>query len=99
MSLSAFERETVITFSDGEETATVYTAQRPIITKLKRNPAARLIEEGKFEGSAWATFELDQSLVSFRRPRAKLALSEEERQERAERLRAVRAKASAGSKA
>ena len=45
MSLTAPERETVITFSDEDDMATVHTHQRRIITKLKNNPAAELIED------------------------------------------------------
>jgi hypothetical protein len=44
LSLTAPERETVITFSDADETATVHTHQRRIITKLANNPAAKQIE-------------------------------------------------------
>jgi hypothetical protein len=40
LSLTAPERETVITFSDADDTATVHTHQRRIITKLRNNPAA-----------------------------------------------------------
>lgn len=57
MSLTAPERETIITLNDEDETAYVYSAQRPWITKLKQNPAAILLEEGTHEGSAWARFE------------------------------------------
>ena len=35
MSLTAPERETVIVFSDADDTATVHTHQRRIITKLR----------------------------------------------------------------
>jgi len=87
MSLTAVERETVVTFNDADEAAHVYTTQRPIITKLKANPAARLIEEGVFDGTAWARFELPKALISFRSKQVVLALTEEERAERAERLR------------
>jgi hypothetical protein len=40
MSLTAPERETVITFSDEDGTAMVHTHQRKIITKLEKNPLA-----------------------------------------------------------
>src|SRR5215218_6974404 len=40
MSLTAPERETVITFSDEDDTARVHTHQRRITTKLLNNPAA-----------------------------------------------------------
>jgi hypothetical protein len=61
MSLTAPERETVITFNDEDDTALIYTAQRPTITKLRKNPSAKLIEEGTFDGSAWARFEIPKS--------------------------------------
>jgi hypothetical protein len=65
LSLTAPERETVITFSDGDETATVHTHQRKIITKLKNNPAATLVADLTFEGSAGAVFEIPADLITF----------------------------------
>jgi hypothetical protein len=50
LSLTAPERETVITFSDADETATVHTHQRRIITKLRNNPAATKVDDLTFEG-------------------------------------------------
>lgn len=40
MSFTEFEREAIISFNDGDPVAYVYTAQRPVITRLKNNPAA-----------------------------------------------------------
>ena len=65
MSLTAPERETVITFSDEDDTATVHTHQRRIITKLKNNPAAELIEDVSFDGTTGAVFELPVWAISF----------------------------------
>ena len=65
MSLTAPERETVVTFSDEDDTATVHTHQRRIITKLKNNPAAELIEDISFDGTAGAVFELPVWAISF----------------------------------
>ena len=90
MSLTAAERETIVNFNDGEETAYVYTAQRRIITKLRRNAAAVLVEEGHFEGTAWARFELSAALISFRSVRVKRELSDEQRAELRERMQRVR---------
>ena len=90
MSLTAFERETVVNFNDGENIAEVYTAQRPVITKLKKNPAAKLIEEGTFEGSVWARFELPKALVSFRSGRVKRQLTQEQRRDASERMKRAR---------
>lgn len=65
MSLTAPERETVITFSDADDTATVHTHQRKIITKLKNNPAAELVEDISFDGTAGAIFRLPVWAISF----------------------------------
>jgi hypothetical protein len=87
VSLTAAERETIITMNDEDDWAEIWTAQRRIITKLKKNVAARLIAEGKHDGSPWAQFRLPAELVSFRSKRVSLELTDEERQERATRLR------------
>jgi hypothetical protein len=65
LSLTAPERETVIGFSDEDGMATVHTHQRRIITKLKNNPAAELIEDISFDGTAGAVFELPVWAISF----------------------------------
>jgi hypothetical protein len=88
MALSALERETVIVFNDAEDCASVYTAQRRIITQLKKNPAATLNEEGSFEGSAWATFELPKKFISFRSKTR--TFCEPERSRRAAQLKRTR---------
>jgi hypothetical protein len=73
LSLTAPERETVIAFSDADDTATIHTHQRRVITKLRNNPAATEIEDQTFEGSAGAVFELPADLISFRTGRRKLS--------------------------
>jgi hypothetical protein len=90
VSLTATERETIVTLNDEDETAHVYTAQRSWITKLKRNPAATLLEEGTHDGSAWARFELPKGLVSFRSTRVKRELTEEQREGLRERMAKAR---------
>ncbi len=81
MSLNAPERETVITFSDEDDTATIHTHQRKIITKLKNNPAAELIEDISFDGTAGAVFEIPANLISFRSMRRTgRKLTEQQRQ-------------------
>lgn len=84
MALTRDERETIVNMSDGEDIAYVYTAQRRIITRLKKNPSATLVEEGSFEGSVWARFTIPARLVSFR---TGVRLTEEQRRVRAENLR------------
>jgi hypothetical protein len=73
VSLTAPERETVITFSDADDTATIHTHQRRIITKLKNNPAATEVEDISFDGTAGAVFELPAELIGFRSGRRKLS--------------------------
>src|SRR3954465_2055216 len=73
LSLTAPERETVITFSDEDDTATVHTHQRRIITKLRNNPAASELEDLTFQGTAGAVFEIPADLISFRSGRRKLS--------------------------
>jgi pimeloyl-ACP methyl ester carboxylesterase len=87
MSLTEHERETIIGMSDGGELAQVYTAQRKVITRLKNNPAAVLVEEGTHDGSAWARFTIPVGLVSFRQTKVRRELTEEQRAAAAERLR------------
>ena len=84
MALTRDERETIVNMNDGEDIAYIYTAQRRIITRLKNNPSATLVEEGSFEGSVWARFTMPARLVSFR---AGVRLTEEQRQARAANLR------------
>jgi PHD/YefM family antitoxin component YafN of YafNO toxin-antitoxin module len=79
MSLTAPERETVIVGSDADDGLTIWTAQRPVITKLKNNPAAVLLEEGRHEGPAWARFSLPADLLSFRTRRRQLGSEARER--------------------
>jgi hypothetical protein len=86
--LNPYERETVISFTDAEPLASVYTSQRRVITKLKKNPAARLVEEQVFEGSPQAWFEIPKQFIAFR-SKAR-SLGAEEGQRRAARLRASR---------
>lgn len=77
-SLTAPERETVCTLSDADELMTVWTAQRPMITKLRRNPAAVLLEEGKIGSSVWARFQVPSGLLTIRNPRKSLTASQRE---------------------
>lgn len=69
MAFTKAERETTIVFSDAGKVAEIYTAQRRMITKLSKNPAARLIESGRSGTSPWARFEIDPALITFRSKR------------------------------
>jgi hypothetical protein len=86
MGLTALERETVVSFNDADEMALVVTHQRRVITRLRKNPAAVLLEEGVFETSRWARFALPKNLISFRSKKA--VFTEAERSRRAAQLAA-----------
>jgi len=81
------ERETVILSSDADDHWKIWTAQRPLITRLKKNPAATLVNEGAHGSSAWAEFTLPAALLSFRSIRRTRTLTDEQRREAADRLR------------
>jgi len=91
MSLTDYERETIINMNDGEAIARIFTAQRRLITRLKNNPAAVLVDEGSHEGSAWARFTIPAELVSFRSVRIKRELTDEQRRALSEAMRERRA--------
>jgi hypothetical protein len=89
-SLTAAERETVIIFNDLDDVAHVATHQRTVLTKLRRNPAAREIRDMTHGPTAGAEFELPKALISFRTGRRTgRPLTEDERQALAARLRSV----------
>lgn len=78
MALTEYERETIILLNDGEDVARIRTHQRKVITQLKKNPSAVLLDEGVFEGTGWAEFTIPASLVSFRKQERK-QLTQEQR--------------------
>jgi hypothetical protein len=63
----------VITFNDADDTATIHTHQRRIITKLLNNRAATKVDDLTFDGTAGAVFEIPADLISFRSGRRKLS--------------------------
>ncbi len=85
-SLTAPERETIISWSDAEDLAYIWTAQRTVITKLKANPAALLITEGTTGTTAWAEFRLPARLVSFRTRTIRRSMTTEQRRAAGARL-------------
>jgi len=71
-SLTAIERETIITMNDDEDFMEIHTAQKPVITSLKKNPSAELLEEGTMGKTAWANFKLPKGLITFRSGKKKV---------------------------
>ena len=69
MSLTADERETTITWCDADDKVLIYTAQRPMLSALSKNPSAVLVEAGMSGTSAWARYEIPVGLVTIRKGR------------------------------
>lgn len=87
MSLTAQERETVITATDGDSEVRIWTAQRRYITRLRKHAKAKEIATGFHDGTEWAEFTVpaDQwnPATGIKRDRN---LTDEQRAELAERL-------------
>jgi hypothetical protein len=73
--LTKIEQETVITFNAAEKTAHVQTFMRRIITKLDKNPNAKVLDRSMFGDTEGVTYELPVNCISFRR--GKLGLMDE----------------------
>ncbi len=71
-SLTALERETIVTMNDDEDFMEIHTSQKPVITGLKKNPSAELLEEGNWGTTAWANFKLPKGLITFRSGKKKV---------------------------
>lgn len=85
-SLTAAERETVINWSDDNDTAHIWTSQRRVITKLRANPSAEIVKEGTIGTTAWAEFRLPARLISFRTKTTQRTMTAEQRRAAGERL-------------
>lgn len=88
--LTALERETTLTMNDGEPTVRINTAQRRILTALRKKPTVfREIATGFHGTTEWAEFEVDTSEVSFNLAasgRERRQLTEDQRQELSNRM-------------
>lgn len=90
--MEALDRETVITWNDADgSVATVYTAQRPMTTRLAKIRGAEKVEVHRTERGDWTgeTWEVPLASVLPRNV-GKRQLSEEQRKVLGERLRRVR---------
>lgn len=66
--LTAPERETMVNACDADDFITVWSAQRRIITRLRKLACAELLEEGHYGTTVWAKFKLPVEALSFRNP-------------------------------
>lgn len=69
MKLTNYERETIITFNEAEQTANVYTCNKALIHKLdgfcKNHSVIIRVQEDEFS----KTYKLPKKLISIRQPR------------------------------
>lgn len=90
-SLSAYERETILTMNDGEPIVKIETSQRRILTALRKKPTVfREIETGYFGTTEWARFEVNADEASFNLAgagRERRQLTDEQRAELSRRAR------------
>lgn len=95
MSIPTEEQETVISYSRSEDSASIWTNDSTVITKLDKLAASspdyyKLIDTGYMNGSIVCKeyYVADKSLISFRSGRIKREITEEQRKELAERAKA-----------
>ena len=74
---TAAERETIIRWDDEADLVSIWSAQRPVITKLRRNPAFTEVKSGSHGSSPWAEFTIPVTEFRFS---AKRAVSESQRE-------------------
>lgn len=86
---AAFERETVVTMSDGDPLVRIWTCQRPTITRLLKKPDAfREAASGHDGTREWAEFTIPAERFNLARgAKGRRTLAEEQREQLAERAR------------
>lgn len=91
MSLNSFERETVVTTSDGDDLVRVWTAQRTVITRISRDSRFTIVGSGEHDGSRWVSATIPAEkwnpVTGAKRTRT---MTDEQKAAAAERLRAAR---------
>ena len=88
--MEAAERETSITWSDADTIAYVFTAQKPIIRRLKKIKNAALVDVQHSENGQWIgeNWTVPITAVRLTNPR-KSNMSNSQRKAAADRLRAI----------
>jgi hypothetical protein len=94
--LNADERETVVTSSDGDDLVHVWTAQRAVIGRLRRDPAFTEVETGHHGSTEWAAFTIPADRWTPAGVKRVRRMTDAQKQAGAERLRAANAARAAG---
>ena len=88
--LTAPERETTITASDADDNVTIWTAQRTVITRLRKNPAFVETSAGYYGSSEWAAFTIPADRWSPAGVKRTRTMTDSQRREASDRLRTHR---------
>lgn len=91
--MNASERETTVTYTDGDEVVQIYTCIRKDITAMSKKEQFVEVARGFYPGKVlWAKFEiLRDDFALDRAAKTKRNLSPEQRQALSDRLKAARA--------
>lgn len=97
MGLAVNEQETTITYARDGTTATVWTSDTTVMTKLdkmaKESSDWKLIKEEKINGDIVAKrYEVAKELISYRTKKVNRTMTDEQRRQAAERLALSRSK-------
>jgi hypothetical protein len=94
MSMTAAERETVITVSDADDQVLIWTAQRAVIGRLRKHREFYVLRSGVADGSPGVEFVIPADRWSpASGAKRRVHLTDEERQARSARLAEARSKA------
>ncbi len=89
MSLTNIERETIVTFNEGEPAAEIFTYNTRIKRRLQElcplHPAD--VRQVKDNGEGGVTYQCPKSWIRINPPRTSINLTEEQREQRRENMR------------
>jgi hypothetical protein len=92
LSLEPGERETIVNACDADGLVRIWTAQRTVITRLRKDPAFTEIDSGHQEGTEWARFTIPADEWTPAGVKRKRNLSPDQRAQAAARARELFAK-------
>lgn len=89
--LNGDERETVITMSDGDDLVHIWTAQRTVLTALRKKEQVIEVAQGFIGYTEWASFTVDKDQWNpATGVKRRSNMTEEQKQKSAEALRKYR---------
>lgn len=86
--MTKYEKETIITFNEESDIATVYSCTESVWNKMEKVGLKKIDSSKNSDGKIISkTYEINKKLISFRKPRV---LSDEQKEKLRERLKKVR---------